>query len=384
MTQRESGPSGILLLDKPAGITSHDLVARTRRALGTRKVGHAGTLDPMATGVMVLGAGAATRLLTYIVGDDKEYLATIRLGVETNTEDAEGVVTAVAEPAAVDAVAGDPDRIARVMAALTGGIDQVPSAVSAIKVNGVRAYKRVRDGEDVELPARRVTIAEFELVGRGEAHDADLPATSAGATATTAADAEAGVGADPAAFAPVPVSALPASARVLDLDVRVACSSGTYVRALARDLGRALGTGAHLTALRRTRVGVLRIADAVSVDAPDLAQRLVSVEDAACARFPVLDLDAQRAVDLGHGKTIEIEPGNVRGDAAAAPGAPWAAMSPEGRLIGLVTVRGRRARSVLNMPQEQRPPKGADAGTTGSPSSASRPSSGGEDGGATA
>src|SRR5215218_7499090 len=203
--------SGLAIVDKPAGWTSHQVVGRMRRLAGTRKIGHAGTLDPMATGLLVLGVNSATRLLHYLVGLDKEYLATVRLGWATTTDDAEGEPLPAAPAAAVTAVSEAAVRTA--MAPLTGEIEQVPSAVSAVKVAGKRAYQRVREGETVELAARRVTVSAFELL-----------------------ELRTGEG-------------------WLDLDVRVECSSGTYVRALARDLGVALGTGGHLTALRRTRIG---------------------------------------------------------------------------------------------------------------------------------
>src|SRR3954471_16302733 len=216
-------PNGILLVDKPEGITSHGVVARARRAYGTRKVGHAGTLDPMATGLLLLGLGPSTRLLTYLVGLDKVYLATIRLGRATTTDDREGEPLGVQEDAREIPAAA----IAEGMAALTGRIEQVPSSVSAIKVDGKRSYARVRAGEDVALPARPVTVAEFTLLDRRIPEDAE---------------------------------------GALDLDVRGTCSSGTYTRALARDLGAALGVGGHLTALRRTAVGPFEVADATALD----------------------------------------------------------------------------------------------------------------------
>src|SRR4051812_2402842 len=231
-------PNGVLLVDKPEGITSHGVVSRARRAYGTRKVGHAGTLDPMATGLLVLGLGPSTRLLTYLVGLDKVYLATIRLGLATTTDDREG--EPLGTPADARWIA--PDAIAAAMAVLTGPIEQVPSSVSAIKVDGKRSYARVRAGEDVALPARPVTVSEFALLARRE------PAEGGdGANGTHGADAGEADGA-------------------VDLDVRVACSSGTYIRALARDLGAALGVGGHLTALRRTAVGPFDVADATALD----------------------------------------------------------------------------------------------------------------------
>ncbi|MET1015448.1 MAG: tRNA pseudouridine(55) synthase TruB [Leifsonia flava] len=301
--------SGILLLDKPQGWTSHDAVARTRRLAGTRKVGHAGTLDPMATGLLILGIESSTRLLTYIVGVDKEYTATIRLGSSTTTDDAEGQELGRARPAAVDAVTADDIR--RVMGILTGDIDQVPSAVSAIKVDGKRAYARVRAGETVELKARPVTVSAFELLS------------------TTPVDG------------------------YLDLEVRVECSSGTYIRALARDLGMGLGIGGHLTALRRTRVGPFRVTDAGELETVDVASALIPPADAARQLFPVFDLTEQQAIDLGHGKRIAPE-----GDVAPASGT-LAAIAPDGRLVGLIEFRGASYKSIVNFPTDAASPTDA-------------------------
>ncbi|WP_068402637.1 tRNA pseudouridine(55) synthase TruB, partial [Kribbia dieselivorans] len=222
----DAAPDGLLLVDKPAGWTSHDVVAKARRLCRTRKVGHAGTLDPMATGVLILGVGRATKLLTFLVGADKAYTATVRLGQATITDDAEGEVIGAPERSAAGL---SRDEIVAAARPLTGDIDQVPSAVSAIKIDGKRAYHRVRSGEDVDLPARPVTVARFDV---GELRPVELP------------DGQ----------------------RVLDCDIEVEVSSGTYVRALARDLGAALGVGGHLTALRRTRVGGFRIADCTDLD----------------------------------------------------------------------------------------------------------------------
>ncbi|WP_207456232.1 tRNA pseudouridine(55) synthase TruB [Desertivibrio insolitus] len=297
MDERAPSPDGILLVDKPGGMTSHDVVARTRRLAGTRKVGHAGTLDPMATGLLLLGLNTSTRLLTYLVGLDKEYTATIRLGVATTTDDAEGEETERATSPAVDAVT-DAD-VARGVAALTGELDQVPSSVSAIKVQGKRAYALVRGGEEVELQPRRVTVAAFEVL------------------------------------------AIRRSPGTLDVDVRVECSSGTYIRALARDLGRDLGVGGHLTALRRTRIGPFAVTDASPLDTLDPRATTTPAADVARALFPVLELDAERTVDLGHGKRIAADV-----DAAG----PVAAIAPDGRLVGLVEVRGGRAKTLVNFP----------------------------------
>ena len=290
---------GILLVDKPGGITSHDVVSRARRALGTRKIGHAGTLDPMATGLLVLGVEGATRLLTYIVGADKTYEATVLLGVATDSDDADGVETVRADAAAVAAVTDE--AIAAGIADLTGDIQQVPSTVSAIKVAGRRAYDLARAGEEVELKARSVTVSRFEVreTRRGEG--------------------------------------------TIELDVVVDCTSGTYIRALARDLGRAVGVGGHLTALRRTRIGAFDVVAAASVD--DIAEdALVAPATAAAVVMGVLAVGDDEARDLRHGKRI--------GGGGRLTGAVAAAIDPEGRLIGVVEKRGTQVKSVMNMPEE--------------------------------
>jgi tRNA pseudouridine55 synthase len=299
--------SGILLVDKPQGITSHDVVARTRRLAGTRRVGHAGTLDPMATGLLILGVNASTRLLTYVVGLDKEYLATIRLGRATSTDDAEGDVVATAQPDAVAAVSDE--AIAAGVRALTGAISQVPSSVSAIKVDGKRAYALVRAGEDVDLASRPVTVTAFDILGRRDAPGA------------------------------------------IDLDVRVVCSSGTYIRALARDLGSALGVGGHLTALRRSRIGPFGIADASRLDELDVAASLLSPAAAASALFPAIALTEEQAVDLGHGKRIDATAfGELR-----EPGHDglYAAVAPDSRLVGLLRITDGVAKSTVNFPPDE-------------------------------
>ncbi|MFS4506804.1 tRNA pseudouridine(55) synthase TruB [Clavibacter sp. Sh2141] len=305
-----STASGLLLIDKRGEWTSHDLVARTRRLAGTRKVGHAGTLDPMATGLMILGVNSSTRLLTYLVGLDKEYLATIRLGRATTTDDREGGVVSRAEPGRIrDLAVAD---VERAIADLRGTISQVPSAVSAIKVDGKRAYARVRAGEDVELAAREVTVSAFDVLR----FDAVEPEEGEEDGAQ------------------------------LDLDVRITCSSGTYVRALARDLGRALGVGGHLTALRRTRVGPFHVDDAVPVDELVVADRLIPPADAAGRLFDVLHLTEQEAVDLGHGKRLTTPDDAPTED-------PLAAVAPDGRLVGLVGFRGRTGTSIVNFPADE-------------------------------
>jgi len=291
------GRSGILLIDKPAGITSHDVVARTRKRAGTRKVGHAGTLDPMATGLLVLGINNSTRLLTSLVGLDKEYSATIRLGSATNTDDADGEPIEVAEPGRVDALTAA--GVSAALVPLTGAIRQVPSSVSAIRVDGKRAYTLAREGEIVELAARSVTVSALEVLGlRREAH-------------------------------------------FYDLDVRVRCSSGTYIRAIARDLGAALGVGGHLTALRRSMIGPFSVADAADLECLDVAAALIAPAAIAAALFPVFALDAEQAVDLGHGKRLVAE------RPAGRPG-PVAAIAPDGRLVGLLEFTAGIGKPIVN------------------------------------
>lgn len=260
--------SGLLVLDKPGGSTSHDVVRTARRVLRTRKVGHAGTLDPMATGILVLGVGRATRMLGYISGADKSYDATIRLGSATVTDDAEGDVVATTDPALVAAL--ELSAVLDGMTLLTGRIEQVPSSVSAIKIDGQRAYARVRAGDDVQLAARTVTVEAFTCLGhrRGPGW--------------------------------------------LDVDVAVTCSSGTYVRALARDLGAELGVGGHLTALRRTRVGPWGLADALAFDSfaglqdcADPTSCLIPVEQAAARVFPSWVVDDADAQFVRHGRRID-------------------------------------------------------------------------------
>lgn len=298
---------GILLLDKSEGWTSHDAVAKSRGALGTRKVGHAGTLDPMATGLLLLGAGPATRLLTHLVGLNKTYTTTIRLGVATVTDDREGDRTAAARAEDVAAVLADPARIEAAIADLTGDIEQAPSAVSAIKVDGKRAYDRVRAGEQVELKRRPVTIHEFTIGVPRAAVEAD-------------------------------------ETPVIDIDATVRCSTGTYIRALARDLGSALGVGGHLTALRRTHVGPFAVTDAGTIEQLAAREGVRILEPAAVARtlFPELALSEQQTADLGHGKRVEVE---------GVEDAPLvAAIAPDGRLVGLVSVKSGRTRVVTNFP----------------------------------
>lgn len=298
--------SGIVIVDKPGGMTSHDVVARIRRLAGTRRVGHAGTLDPMATGVLVVGVEKATRLLGYLTLTEKEYEATIRLGRSTTTDDAEG------EPNGGRSAAGvTREAIDAGIAKLTGEIMQVPPGVSAIKIDGQRAYKLTRAGAAPEMKPRPVTVDEFRV------------------TNIRSVDA---VGDDP------PVT--PRKGGYLDLDAVIRCSSGTYIRALARDLGAGLGTGGHLTALRRTRVGPYGEARAATLQ--DLSERmeLTPLAQAAAAAFPRIDLTGADAGRLSHGIRIEVPAGSPSGTAEA----PTAAFAPDGSLVALVTTESRRLR----------------------------------------
>ncbi len=272
-----AAPDGLVVVDKPPGWTSHDVVGRTRRLARTRKVGHAGTLDPMATGVLVLGIGKATRLLGHLALTDKQYDATIRLGQTTVTDDAEGEVLETRDASGVGEA-----EIEEALAGLRGEIQQVPSAVSAIKVDGVRAYAKVRAGESVELRARRVRVARFQVLAR----------------------------------------------RGVDLDVAVTCSSGTYVRALARDLGAALGVGGHLTALRRTRVGPFDLAQAHLLEAleKEFDQYVVPLDAAVGSSFPRRDLGAEESLSLSHGRKLEAS--GVQGAVGA--------FDVEGRCLALI------------------------------------------------
>jgi tRNA pseudouridine55 synthase len=284
-------PDGLLVVDKPGGWTSHDVVARTRRLARTRKVGHAGTLDPMATGVLVLGIGRATRLLGHLALTTKGYDATVRLGATTVTDDAEGEVVEVRDASGVD-----DEALARALAALTGALEQVPSSVSAVKVDGVRSYARVRAGQAVELAARPVVVSRLDLLAR----------------------------------------------RGDDLDVSVECSSGTYVRALARDLGGALGVGGHLTALRRTRVGPFDLSAARSLEAleegPQQVDAAVVPLDRAVERaFAVRMLTPEEAEALSHGRRLSP---------TGQPGAVGA-FAPDGRCVALVEDAGDVARALV-------------------------------------
>ncbi|MEV6577649.1 tRNA pseudouridine(55) synthase TruB [Streptomyces sp. NPDC051582] len=290
-------PDGLVIVDKPSGFTSHDVVAKMRGIAKTRRVGHAGTLDPMATGVLVLGVEKATKLLGHLALTEKEYLGTIRLGQDTLTDDAEGEIISSADASAVTREAVD-----KGIAKLSGEIMQVPSKVSAIKIKGVRSYKRARDGEDFEIPARPVTVSSFQVYDMRDAEAED-------------------------------------GTKVVDLVVSVVCSSGTYIRALARDLGADLGVGGHLTALRRTRVGPYKIDRARTLDQLQEELTVMPIGEAAAAAFPRWDLDARRASLLGNGVRIDMP------DAYAA-GQTVAVFGPDGVLLGLVENKGGKAKSL--------------------------------------
>ena len=285
----ESGPpAGVLVVDKPSGWTSHQVVGRARRVLGTRKIGHAGTLDPMATGVLVLGVGRATRLLGQLALTDKAYDATIRLGQATVTDDAEGELTE-----SVGAEGVSDEAIETVVVGLRGPIEQVPSAVSAIKVDGQRAYARVRAGEEVALEPRTVTV--HELV----------------------------------------VSDVRQDTETVDLDISLRCSSGTYVRAIARDLGAALGVGGHLTALRRTAVGPYDLAAARTLDELSEGFALLPIADAARAGFASVDLGEEQAADVRVGRALDLDLAGLT-----------ALFDPSGEFLALYEPRDGRARAV--------------------------------------
>ncbi|MCU1406664.1 MAG: tRNA pseudouridine(55) synthase TruB [Glaciihabitans sp.] len=328
--------SGILFVDKPAGITSHGVVSRVRKIANTRKVGHAGTLDPMATGLLTVGINSSTRLLTFLVGLDKEYLATIRLGAATGTDDAEGAVTTVADPIELEAVTDEQVRSA--ILPLTGVISQVPSSVSAIRIDGRRAYEMARAGEEVILTSREVTVSAFEVLAmrRGTA---EIQRTDPAASATEAiveSDGSAEPGGQPAL--------LTETVGYIDIDVRVECSSGTYIRALARDLGATLGVGGHLTVLRRSRVGPFSVVDAATLETLDPDSDLVSAADVAARLFASVTLTDEQLVSLTQGKRLPgFEP----------DGSPIAALSPSGRLVSIVEISSGVLRPIVNFPTNE-------------------------------
>jgi len=294
MSDSPGGPGfgpGLVIVDKPAGMTSHDVVSRCRRIFGTRRVGHAGTLDPMATGVLVVGVDRATKILGLLTATSKSYAATIRLGQTTSTEDAEGELLS-----AVPAGHLTNEEIEAAVDGLRGDIEQVPSSVSAVKVGGRRAYRLVREGQTVELEPRPVRIDLFEVLG-ARPHDG-----------------------------------------LVDLDVEVDCSSGTYIRALARDLGDALAVGGHLTSLRRTRVGRFELSQARPLD--DLAERpalSMTLDEACLLNFERRDLTDEEAEAASNGRSLS--PAGIDGIYAACDSA--------GRVMALLRDEGARTKSVV-------------------------------------
>jgi len=283
--------SGIALLDKQQGFTSHDVVAKLRKLLGTKKIGHAGTLDPMATGLLLMGVGAGTKLMQFLSGLDKTYLATIRLGASSSTDDAQGELGESRDASQVSR-----EQLKAEILKLTGNIEQVPSSVSAIKVDGKRAYDLVRAGEEVVLKSRRVTVSRFEIVGE-----------------------------------PLVVE------KYLDINVEVDCSSGTYIRALARDLGEALGVGGHLTALRRTRIGSFEVSNAREIaQEPTLVTNLEVLK----TLMPEVAISQQQEIDLRHGKRLALE----------IPEASCA--TANGRLVAVIEPVGSDAKSSVVFPEE--------------------------------
>jgi len=268
-----------VVVDKPPGVTSHDVVAQVRRLAGTRKVGHAGTLDPMATGVLVLGVNRATRLLGHLLVTDKVYDATIRLGSSTTTDDAQGEIVSTASTADLTE-----EVVLTALGAFVGTIDQVPSTVSAIKVGGRRAHELARAGEEFELESRSIRVDSIEVHEMREA--------------------ESGI----------------------DLDVSVRCSSGTYVRSIARDLGARLQTGGHLTALRRTAVGPFALGTARTLEQLAEEMALVPITDAARTAFPSYELDDAQAVDVSFGRKLALDLGRS---------GPVAMFDPDGEFLAL-------------------------------------------------
>ncbi|CAB0805399.1 tRNA pseudouridine(55) synthase TruB [Corynebacterium diphtheriae] len=286
--------SGLVIVDKPQGMTSHDVVSKIRRTFSTKKVGHAGTLDPMATGVLVLGLERGTKFLAHMVASTKSYAATIRLGAATTTDDREGETIASASPDQLAAITET--KISDAVKQFRGSIMQRPAAVSAIKIHGKRAHQRVREGEKVEIPARPVTISRYDILE------------------------------------------IRRDAAFIDIDVEVDCSSGTYIRSLARDLGEELGVGGHLTALRRTQVGPFTLDNAVTLEKLEENPHVsLTLDQALAASYPVLAVSEKEASDLAMGKWLT--PRGLKGIHAA--------VDPHGRAIALVKEQGKRLATIF-------------------------------------
>jgi tRNA pseudouridine55 synthase len=290
--------SGILLVDKPLGVSSHGVVSMARKALGTKKVGHAGTLDPEASGLLVLGVGAGTRLLTYMVGLDKTYVATLRLGYGTTTDDAEGERIDFPEG---DLASVSIEALDHVLARFRGQISQVPSTFSAIKVEGKRAYDLARSGAEVELKARPVSVYRLER-GEPERHKG-----------------------------------------YIDIELTIDCSSGTYIRALARDIGGALGVGGHLVALRRSAVGPFDVADALSHERIESSGLRGLAESAALVMTPVR-LGQREVDDVRHGRAVAVHDW--------PEGVPLAAIDDaSSQLVAIIECSAGRSRILMGVPE---------------------------------
>ena len=297
--------SGLVLIDKPQGWTSHDVVARLRKIAGTRRVGHAGTLDPMATGLLLIGINSATKLLTFLVGEDKTYYATIRLGSSTITDDKESEVLQFGDEKKIHTLTEQ--LVESALERFRGTIMQVPSSVSAIKVDGERAYAKVRSGDEVKLKARPVEISTFVMISS-------------------------------------PQLVVEAGRTYFDVAVKVDCSSGTYIRALARDLGEVLGVGGHLTALRRTQIGKYTIDQAQQLaDLTSESLEVLDISDAAKQQFEVRHLSDQDVIDLRHGKRLK-----ATGEGAE----PFAGVDSHGKLIAMLTVSGKDVKSLVVFSEE--------------------------------
>ena len=303
--QQESDPladSGVVIVDKPAGWTSHDVVGKLRRIFRTRKVGHSGTLDPMATGVLVVGIGRGTKFLNHVHADAKSYAATIRLGASTLTDDAEGEVLSTSDAAAIT-----DEQVAEAIAGFRGDIMQRPANVSAVKIDGVRAYERIRLGEQVEIPERPVHVERFDILEIRRVETDDAGQTDA-------------------------------KQAYVDVDVEVDCSAGTFIRSLARDLGEALGVGGHLTALRRTAAGVFDISAARTIEQLEAEPQFSFTLDQACLHcFPRRNITESEGTDLALGKWLK--PIGLRGVHAAT--------TPDERVIALIEESGDRAKSAF-------------------------------------
>lgn len=275
---------GFVIIDKPAGITSHDVVAKLRKTLGTKQVGHAGTLDPMATGVLVLGVNKATKFLQYITQGRKAYQAQIRLGQVTTSDDAQGEITSTSDTSNVS-----DQEIRDFLATQIGRIMQVPTKVSAIKINGQRAYDLVREGKEVDIPARQIDIYKLDVIEikHGE---------------------------------------------FLDIEISVECSAGTYIRSIARDLGSSLGVGGHLISLRRGLVAPFLLSDCSAIESPVIRP----LADEISKVMRVRDVDLQEVKELSFGRALS----------ASSTDGPVVALAPDGQVAAILENREHGAQPV--------------------------------------